>query len=156
MILTIVIIRVRPDVIHPVVAGPTTTSPDTLGEFDLTSRIRTTLFFSIFSYIVITIALLWHRIRLENRSEQVQIRKLEVLGTYRSRSCPIHRKPSMTCCWDTQVGLAIFFLMVASLWWRYRNLTADEQALEKLESEVQQESQPMRKADVPEPATASD
>jgi heme exporter protein C len=80
VILTIVIIRVRPDVIHPVVAGPTSTSPDTLGDFDLTSRIRNTLFFSIITYIVIAITFLWHRIRLENRAEQVQIRKLEVLG----------------------------------------------------------------------------
>ena len=80
VILTIVIIRVRPDVIHPVVAGPSSTSPDTLGDFDLTSRIKNTLYFSIFTYIVVAIALLWHRVRLENRAEQVQIRKMEVLG----------------------------------------------------------------------------
>lgn len=80
VILTIVIIRVRPDVIHPVVAGPSTTSPDALGDFKVTSPIRNTLFFSIFTYIVLAITLLWHRIRLENRAEQVQIRKLEVLG----------------------------------------------------------------------------
>jgi type II secretory pathway component PulC len=50
------------------------------------------------------------------------------------------------------VGLAIFFIMVASIWWRYRSLAADEQTLEKLKNDIQQEGQTARKAEV----TASD
>ena len=80
VILTIVIIRVRPDVIHPVVAGPSSTSSDVMGSFDMTPRIGQTVLFSVFCYIVISITLLWHRIRLEERSEAVQLHKAEVLG----------------------------------------------------------------------------
>jgi heme exporter protein C len=79
VILTIIIIRVRPDVVHPVVAGPSVTSSDVLGSFDVTPRIRNTVFFSILVYMVIATTLLWHRVRLENRAETLQQRKLEAL-----------------------------------------------------------------------------
>jgi hypothetical protein len=36
-------------------------------------------------------------------------------------------------------GLGILFLLVFSIWWRYRNLAADEAALQKLESEIEKE-----------------
>jgi heme exporter protein C len=81
VILTIVIIRLRPDVIHPVVVGPTTTSADALGDFDITPRITQTVLFSIFTYIIIAATLTWHRIRLEQRLEQTQARRTEVLGS---------------------------------------------------------------------------
>lgn len=80
VILTTVIIRVRPDVIHPVVAGPSSTSTDALGGFDMTPRIAQTVLFSIFAYIIISITLVWHRIRLEERREDVQIKKQEILA----------------------------------------------------------------------------
>lgn len=80
VILTIVIIRVRPDVIHPVVAGPTTSETDALGSFDVTPRIAQTLYLSIFAYVLMSIAMLWHRIRLEEQVEATQIRKVEVLA----------------------------------------------------------------------------
>lgn len=79
VVLTIVIIRVRPDTIHPVAAGPTTTSEGIEGDFAMTSRITTTLLFTIFTYIVISIAVLWHRIRLENRAKLIQARKMKLL-----------------------------------------------------------------------------
>jgi len=79
VILTIIIIRVRPDVIHPVVAGPTTNSDSALGEFNLTDRIRNTVLFSTFVYIWISITLSWHRIRLENRQNNIAARKLQLL-----------------------------------------------------------------------------
>ena len=37
------------------------------------------------------------------------------------------------------VGLGILFVFVASIWWRYRGLAADEQAVEKLEVDIQQD-----------------
>ncbi|NJL93478.1 MAG: cytochrome c biogenesis protein CcsA [Anaerolineae bacterium] len=79
VILTIVIVRVRPDVIHPTVAGPTT-SGDALGSFNMTPRIAQTVLFNIFAYCVIAVALLWHRLRLEEEAEALQVRKAEALG----------------------------------------------------------------------------
>lgn len=75
---TIIIIRVRPDTIHPVVAGPTQADPE--GSFQVSGRIRDTLFFNLFTFAVITVVLIWHRIRLENLSERVARRKMEVLA----------------------------------------------------------------------------
>ncbi|MBZ0310517.1 MAG: cytochrome c biogenesis protein CcsA [Anaerolineae bacterium] len=80
VILTIIIIRVRPDVIHPTVAGPSVTSSDVQGEFNVTPRIRDTVFFNIFAYCVLSAVLTWHRIRLENKADWIQERKLAILG----------------------------------------------------------------------------
>jgi heme exporter protein C len=77
LIYTIIIIRVRPDTIHPVVAGPSQADPT--GSFDVTSRIRDTLFFNLFTFSVITLVLVWHRIRLENLAERVAERKMDLL-----------------------------------------------------------------------------
>ncbi len=78
VLFTIIIIRVRPDTIHPVVAGPTQADPT--GSFEVTGRIRDTLFFNLFTFAVITVVLVWHRIRLENLIQHVMRRKLEVLS----------------------------------------------------------------------------
>jgi heme exporter protein C len=74
---TIIIIRVRPDTIHPVVAGPSEAEPE--GAFDVTDRIRNTLFFNLFTFAVLTATLIWYRIRLENLAERVARRKLNLL-----------------------------------------------------------------------------
>lgn len=78
VIFTIVIIRVKPDTIHPVVAGPSAADPT--GDFDVTERIRNTLMFNLFVFTIITWVLVWWRIRLENYAERVQQRKLELLS----------------------------------------------------------------------------
>jgi heme exporter protein C len=78
VLFTIIIIRVRPDTIHPVVAGPSQADPS--GSFDVTGRIRDTLFFNLFTFAVITIAMVWHRIRLENLANKVIRRKIQVLS----------------------------------------------------------------------------
>jgi len=80
VILTTVIIRIRPDVIHPVVAGPTSTSANAVGEFSMSSRITETVLFNIFAYIVIAATLVWHRIRLEAFSERIITRKQAILA----------------------------------------------------------------------------
>ncbi len=77
--LTIIIIRLRPDTIHPVAAGPSSTSEGIEGDFAMSGRITTTLLFTIFTYVVISITVLWHRIRLENRSKLIQARKMKLL-----------------------------------------------------------------------------
>lgn len=78
VLFTIIIIRVRPDTIHPVVAGPTQADPT--GSFEVSGRIRDTLFFNLFTFAVITVVLVWYRIRLENLIQHVMRRKLEVLS----------------------------------------------------------------------------
>lgn len=78
VLFTIIIVRVKPDTIHPVVAGPTQADPT--GTFDVTPRIRNTLFFSLFTFAVLTATLIWYRIRLENLYEWVMGRKLQVLS----------------------------------------------------------------------------
>jgi len=37
------------------------------------------------------------------------------------------------------IGLLILAVMVVSVWWRYRSLTADETALNTLEAEIKQD-----------------
>jgi heme exporter protein C len=78
VLFTIIIIRVRPDTIHPVVAGPSEADPT--GTFDVTSRIRNTLFFSQFTFTIMTVVLIWYRIRLENFTERVARRKMQVIS----------------------------------------------------------------------------
>ncbi|MBI5958145.1 MAG: cytochrome c biogenesis protein CcsA [Chloroflexi bacterium] len=78
VLFTVIIIRVRPDTIHPVVAGPSESDPE--GGFQIAGRIRTTLFFNLFTFTVITITLLWYRVRLENLSDWVLRRKMQVLA----------------------------------------------------------------------------
>jgi heme exporter protein C len=77
VLFTIIIIRVRPDTIHPAL-GPTQADPT--GEFDITPRIRNTLFFNLFTFAVIAVTLVWYRVRLENLFERVERRKLELLS----------------------------------------------------------------------------
>jgi heme exporter protein C len=78
VLFTIIIIRVRPDTIHPVVAGPSEANPK--GSFSLSGRILETLLFNLFTFTVITMALLWYRVRLENLAERVMQRKMHVLS----------------------------------------------------------------------------
>jgi heme exporter protein C len=77
VIYTIIIIRVRPDTIHPVVAGPSEAEPE--GGFNVTDPIRNTLFFNLFTFAVLTVTLIWYRIRLENLADRVARRKLNLL-----------------------------------------------------------------------------
>ncbi len=75
---TIIIIRVRPDTIHPVVVGPTQADPT--GAFEVSPRMRDTLFFNLFTFGVITVTLIWYRIRLENLLDAVARRKMRLLA----------------------------------------------------------------------------
>lgn len=79
VILTVVIIRVRPDVIHPVVAGPSAGADSAVGSFNMSPRITQTVLFNIFAYVVIAITLVWHRIRLEGQANALEARKQEFL-----------------------------------------------------------------------------
>ncbi|NDJ78164.1 MAG: cytochrome c biogenesis protein CcsA [Chloroflexi bacterium] len=77
VLFTVIIIRVRPDTIHPAI-GPTQASPE--GEFEITPRIRDTLFFNLFTFGVIAVTLIWYRIRLENLFLHIERRKMDLLS----------------------------------------------------------------------------
>jgi heme exporter protein C len=63
--------------IHPVVIG--TNSATSQGSFDMTSKMLVTMFFALFTFSVIFVNLLWHRIRLGQLAQQVEQLKLEGL-----------------------------------------------------------------------------
>ncbi|MBZ0296834.1 MAG: cytochrome c biogenesis protein CcsA [Anaerolineae bacterium] len=79
VILTLIIIRIRPDTIHPAVIGP---SPqDAQGDFDATSGVVTALMVNLPIWgLLIPVTLMWHRIRLQNVVERVEARKAQLLN----------------------------------------------------------------------------
>ena len=80
VIITLVIIRIRPDTIHPAVIGP---SPqDAQGTFELqaTSGVGAALSVNMLIWpLLVPITLLWYRIRLENYAQRVQALKARLL-----------------------------------------------------------------------------
>ncbi len=63
--------------IHPVVIG--SSDPGAEGQFDMTMRMRTAFFFSLFTFTVLYATLLWHRVRLEDLTSRVAIMKARLL-----------------------------------------------------------------------------
>lgn len=79
VILTLVIIRIRPDTIHPVVVGASPQNAQ--GTFAATSGVVLALVPSLIFYLtLLPITLIWHRQRLEAWLEYVGYRKLEALS----------------------------------------------------------------------------
>lgn len=79
VIVVLVITRIRPDTIHPVVIGP---SPqNTQGGFEMTQRIGSTIGInSTIWSIFVPITLIWWRIRLENLAERVRAVKMQIMS----------------------------------------------------------------------------
>jgi heme exporter protein C len=63
--------------IHPAVIGTGSTS--SLGGFDMTPRMLTTMFFALIAFSVVFVTLFWHRIRLGQLAQQVEERRLEMM-----------------------------------------------------------------------------
>ncbi len=79
VIAVLVITRIRPDTIHPVVIGPSPQNAE--GGFEMTARISSTIGInSAIWSIFVPITLLWWRVRLENFSERVRAIKAQVLA----------------------------------------------------------------------------
>ena len=79
VIFTTVITRVRPDTIHPVVVGPSPQNAQ--GSFEVrNSAMIITLVFNILTFIVLSITLTWHRVRLENFARRVHALKMRILS----------------------------------------------------------------------------
>ena len=78
VIITFVIIRIRPDTIHPTVIGPSPQNAE--GSFEMTSSMLATLSVSSFVWsVLVPITFIWWRVRLENLSDQVAALKARTL-----------------------------------------------------------------------------
>ena len=64
--------------IHPVVVG--NNDPTAEGTFDMTPRMRTAFFFSLFTFTAIYATLLWYRVRLQVFSDRIEERKMQALS----------------------------------------------------------------------------
>lgn len=79
VIVTLVIIRIEPRTIHPAVIGPSPQNAE--GAFEMTGRMTTTLGInSAIWSILLPATLIWHRVRLQNRIEQVEAMKADILN----------------------------------------------------------------------------
>ncbi|MDH5505966.1 MAG: cytochrome c biogenesis protein CcsA [Anaerolineae bacterium] len=64
--------------IHPVIIGAN--DPSAKGTFDMVGDMKTTFFFSLFTFTILGVTLLWHRIRLGLFAEKVEQLKMKVLS----------------------------------------------------------------------------
>ncbi len=72
VVFTFIITRIRPDTIHPTVIGPS--AQDAQGSFEMTANMGAALGVSMMVWcLLITPALVWWRIRLENAFERTQL-----------------------------------------------------------------------------------
>ncbi|MCY3945175.1 MAG: cytochrome c biogenesis protein CcsA [Anaerolineaceae bacterium] len=81
VILTLIIIRIRPDTIHPAVIGPSAVNAQGSFELAATPGVTTALLvnFPIWA-LLLPLTLLWHRYRLQLRIEALEQRKALVLN----------------------------------------------------------------------------
>jgi heme exporter protein C len=79
VIITLVIIRIVPETIHPAAVGP---SPqDAEGSFRMTGSMQLALFFNLVVWtFFVPITMMWFRIRLENLAERVEMLKIKLLS----------------------------------------------------------------------------
>lgn len=79
VILTLVIIRIRPDTIHPAVIGASPQNAE--GTFEATRGVVIALLPSLAIYTtLVPITLMWYRYRLENTLDALERKKIEVLS----------------------------------------------------------------------------
>jgi heme exporter protein C len=79
VILTLVIIRIVPDTIHPAIIGPSPQNAE--GTFEATTNVAIALLPNLlFWSTIIPITLMWWRIRLENRLNDIHQRKITLLS----------------------------------------------------------------------------
>lgn len=79
VIITLVIIRIRPDTIHPAVIGPSPQNAE--GTFEATPGVVAALIPNLIIWsTLVPVTLMWWRIRLENLTERVNKMKMLHLG----------------------------------------------------------------------------
>jgi heme exporter protein C len=65
--------------IHPIVIG--SGDPTATGAFDMTPKMTQSFMFSLLTFTVIFLTVLWHRYRLQRLDENVEERKMELLSS---------------------------------------------------------------------------
>ena len=81
VIMTLIIIRIRPDTIHPAVIGPSAQNAQGTFELQATRGVTAALLTNLPIWaLLVPITLMWHRIRLQNRAEVVAAMKAEILN----------------------------------------------------------------------------
>ncbi len=65
--------------IHPVVIG--SGDPTAEGSFDMTPKMLQTFLFSLLTFTILFMTLLWHRIRVQRMTERIEQMKMKVLST---------------------------------------------------------------------------
>ncbi|RMF79840.1 MAG: hypothetical protein D6737_10060, partial [Chloroflexi bacterium] len=81
VIATIVIIRIRPDTIHPAVVGPSQANARGAFELDATRGVAAAIGFNMVVWMtLVPITLMWYRVRLENMFERVNAMKVDLLS----------------------------------------------------------------------------
>jgi heme exporter protein C len=80
VIYVFIVIRVRPDTLHPVVIGPSPVESEAKGTFGVKDpRMIVTLSVGSVSWMLAAITLTWHRLRMENFAERVRVLKMRLL-----------------------------------------------------------------------------
>jgi heme exporter protein C len=80
VIITLVITRIRPDTIHPVVVGSSPTNAQGMFDIAATGGVRVALYVNFVVWgVLVPITLMWHRIRLENMAERVNLLKARLV-----------------------------------------------------------------------------
>lgn len=80
VIMTLVIIRIRPDTIHPAVIGPSAQNAQGTFELQATAGVGAALGINMIIWgFLVPITLMWHRIRLEKKSEFVHNLRMRLL-----------------------------------------------------------------------------
>lgn len=80
VVITLVIIRVRPDTIHPAVIGPSAQNAQGTFELQATAGVGAALGINMIIWgFLVPITLMWHRIRLEKKSEFVHNLRMRLL-----------------------------------------------------------------------------
>lgn len=64
--------------IHPVVIG--SNDPAAQGSFDMSPAMKTTFFFSLFSFTIVFVDFFWHRIRLGKLAEKVESLRMKAMS----------------------------------------------------------------------------
>lgn len=78
VIITVVITRIRPDTIHPVVIGPSPANAQ--GSFEMAANMGMTVGINIAIWVaLVTPTLIWWRVRLENRNQRVEALRAEII-----------------------------------------------------------------------------
>lgn len=80
VIITLVITRLRPDTIHPVVIGSAPTNPQGMFDVAATGGVRAALYVNMLVWgVLLPVTLMWYRVRLEAFAERVHALKISLM-----------------------------------------------------------------------------